>query len=381
MTPPINPEKEIDDPSDSKPEEWDEREKIPDPAATKPDDWDEDAPKTIVDEAAVKPETWIDDAPEHVSDPDAARPADWDTEEDGEWEAPLIPNPKCTGGMCGEWKQPSIDNPNYKGKWVPALIANPDYKGIWAPKKIANPDFFEDTNPFANLKSISAVGFELWSMQSDIAFDNIILASEQSTVDTWTTQTWDVKNLAEAAPSAASSAKSMFDSVIQATEDKPWLWAIYIIVILLPFVLIYTFCFPSKDKSGERKKTDEASPDDEPGEDDVSNRSVDSTDDELPEAEDVAKPAEAVEADPEPVKVEQEADAESEEEAAAVVEEVAEDKPVAVEAAAEPADSDDAEDAPEPITNGHAEESENSDDSPAPSPRATRSKKKTRKDT
>ena len=98
LTPPLNSEKEIDDCADSKPDDWDEREKIPDPAATKPDNWDEEAPKKIVDESAVKPSTWLDDEPEHIPDPDAEKPTDWDSEEDGDWEAPLIPNPKCAGG-------------------------------------------------------------------------------------------------------------------------------------------------------------------------------------------------------------------------------------------------------------------------------------------
>lgn len=39
VVPPVNPAKEIDDPNDSKPEDWDEKAKIPDPEATKPDDW------------------------------------------------------------------------------------------------------------------------------------------------------------------------------------------------------------------------------------------------------------------------------------------------------------------------------------------------------
>lgn len=39
VVPPVNPPKEIDDPHDSKPEDWDERAKIPDPEAVKPDDW------------------------------------------------------------------------------------------------------------------------------------------------------------------------------------------------------------------------------------------------------------------------------------------------------------------------------------------------------
>lgn len=39
MTPPINPPKEIDDPDDRKPEDWDENPKIADPDTNKPEDW------------------------------------------------------------------------------------------------------------------------------------------------------------------------------------------------------------------------------------------------------------------------------------------------------------------------------------------------------
>jgi len=68
---------------------------------------------------------------------------------DGEWEAPLIPNPLCESAPgCGEWSRPLIENPGYKGKWRPPLIDNPNYKGKWYPRRIPNPDFFEDLQPF-----------------------------------------------------------------------------------------------------------------------------------------------------------------------------------------------------------------------------------------
>ena len=39
---------------------------------------------------------------------DAKKPEDWDDEEDGDWEAPRIANPKCTDAPgCGEWKRPT----------------------------------------------------------------------------------------------------------------------------------------------------------------------------------------------------------------------------------------------------------------------------------
>lgn len=267
MEPPVNPPKMIDDPEDKKPDDWDEREKIQDPEATKPDDWDEDAPMTIEDPNAQKPSGWLDDEPELIPDPVAIRPEDWDDEEDGEWEAPQIDNPKCKAAGCGEWKRPTIQNPNYKGKWSAPLIANPKYKGIWAPRKIENPDFFEDTNPFA-MKTIAAVGFELWSMQSDILFDNLIIADDQSIVDQWTVQTWEMKRQQEKSNSAVAG---MWESFLEATEERPWLWVVVIACIFVPIVLIIYFCTGASkpDEVGRSKKTDEVQPDDEVEEDEA----------------------------------------------------------------------------------------------------------------
>ena len=70
FTPPVNPPAEIDDPSDSRPADWDEREKIADPEAVKPEDWDEAAEQKILDEAAEKPSGWLDEEPDMVADPD-----------------------------------------------------------------------------------------------------------------------------------------------------------------------------------------------------------------------------------------------------------------------------------------------------------------------
>ena len=115
--PPVNPEKVIDDPADSKPEDWIDDPKMDDPEAKKPDDWDEvspapqacspptcttrtacaactacsactartagsslscappphpraqDAPPRIADPNDEKPAAWLDDAPLRVPDP------------------------------------------------------------------------------------------------------------------------------------------------------------------------------------------------------------------------------------------------------------------------------------------------------------------------
>ena len=157
FSPSVNPEKEIDDPKDTKPEDWVDEARIPDPEATKPEDWDEDAPYEIVDEEATKPDDWLDDEPAMIPDPEAQKPEDWDDEEDGDWIPPTVPNPKCEEASgCGKWEPPTKKNPAYKGKWTPEYIDNPAYKGVWKPRKISNPEYFEDKTP-ANFEPMGAV--------------------------------------------------------------------------------------------------------------------------------------------------------------------------------------------------------------------------------
>ncbi|OMH85345.1 Calnexin-like protein [Zancudomyces culisetae] len=193
FNPPVNPPKEIEDANDKKPEDWDENEKIVDKDAKKPEDWDEDAPKMIEDEKAVMPEDWLVDEPLLVEDPTAKKPEDWNDDMDGDWEPPTIENPKCSGvSGCGPWKKPLVENPNYKGKWVAPMIENPNYKGIWAPRKIANPDYYEISNP-SEFASIIGLGFELWTLQDGISFDNIYLGNSVSEADKIAKEVWRKK--------------------------------------------------------------------------------------------------------------------------------------------------------------------------------------------
>ncbi|XP_021252647.1 calmegin isoform X5 [Numida meleagris] len=257
MVPPVNPPKEIDDPADKKPEDWDERQKIPDPNAVKPDDWDEDEPSKIEDLDAVKPEGWLDYEPQYVPDPSAKKPKDWDEEMDGEWEAPQVPNPKCaTAPGCGLWVRPMKNNPKYKGKWKAPMIVNPNYQGIWSPRKIPNPDYFEDPHPF-EMTPISAIGLELWSMTSDIYFDNFVICSEKEVADRWAADGWGLKKLV-----ASANEPGMFSQLMTAAEDHPWLWVLYILTLALPVGLGVLFCWPAKktDEDTDFKKSDLSMP-------------------------------------------------------------------------------------------------------------------------
>lgn len=198
------PPKEIDDPTDKKPEDWVDEAKIKDPEASKPDDWDEDAPKKILDMEAEMPAGWLEDAPDFIDDPDAEMPEDWDEEEDGEWEAPQIKNPDCASAPgCGEWKRPMIDNPDYKGKWIHPMIDNPDYVGEWSPAQIPNPEYFsEETHPEAFhtlVAPIGGVAIEIWTMSSGIHFDNIYIGNDLNAAQSWAASSFGAKDAKEAA--------------------------------------------------------------------------------------------------------------------------------------------------------------------------------------
>ncbi|KAK4128759.1 Calreticulin-domain-containing protein [Parathielavia appendiculata] len=207
FTPAVNPPKEIDDPKDKKPDDWIDEARIPDPDAKKPDDWDEDAPYEIVDEEATQPEDWLVDEPLTIPDPEAQKPEDWDDEEDGDWIPPTVPNPKCAEvSGCGPWTKPMKKNPDYKGKWSAPYIDNPAYKGPWAPRKIKNPDYFEDKHP-ANFEPMGAIGFEIWTMQNNILFDNIYIGHSVEEAKKFADETFFKKHPVEKALEEADKPK------------------------------------------------------------------------------------------------------------------------------------------------------------------------------
>ncbi|CAG8552435.1 5888_t:CDS:10, partial [Acaulospora colombiana] len=304
FSPEINPPKEIDDPDDKKPDDWVDNPKIPDPDAKKPDDWDEDAPLEIPDEDAVKPEGWLDDEPLTIPDPEAKKPDDWDDEEDGDWIPASVPNPKCDEAPgCGEWKRPTKRNPNYKGKWYPPEIDNPKYKGLWAPRKIPNPKFFEDLTP-SDFEKIAAIGFEIWTMQNDILFDNIYIGHSEEDAQKFAEETWGVKYKIEKEEEEKSNKilddeptvsflddpvkflrqqidefiEAFLDDPLESIKTKPFVVAGLSAVIIVFFALLrllFSLITPAKKISAQHKKTDAPTPDDKDADKDDASTSKD----------------------------------------------------------------------------------------------------------
>ncbi|XP_026860743.2 calnexin isoform X1 [Electrophorus electricus] len=255
MDPPVVPPCEIEDPEDTKPTNWDDRNHIPDPAVMKPQDWDEEAPQFIADPKAQRPLAWIEEEEPFIPHPEAHPPIDWSVDMDGEWEAPLIANPACSEAPgCGPWKPPMVSNPAYKGKWKAPMIDNPNYQGKWKPQMVPNPAYFEDPQPF-KMSPVGAVGFELWSLTGNVLFDNILLCDDLELAKRWTEDTWGQRQT-----------PGIVKRLLSATIKHPWLWSVYVFTVGLPIILFVSFMWPDKrfgppDQDYYYKKSDEPQPD------------------------------------------------------------------------------------------------------------------------
>jgi len=165
------PPKEINDPSVTKPADWVEEKEIPDPEDKKPEGYD--------------------DIPKEIPDPDAKKPEDWDSELDGEWEAPTIPNPE------------------YKGEWHPKLIPNPAYKGPWVHPQVPNPDYHHDDSIYAYEHEYAA--FEIWQVKSGTIFDNILVTDSLEEAEAFATGHFAQQQKAE---------KAMYDKQEEEKQEK-----------------------------------------------------------------------------------------------------------------------------------------------------------------
>ncbi|XP_053325226.1 calreticulin-like [Spea bombifrons] len=170
--------KKIIDLNATKPLDWDEREKIEDPDDKRPDDWEET---------------------ELIPDPEARKPNDWDSSMDGEWEAPVIPNPKYKG----IWKPRIIDNPNYKGEWVRPDTDNPDY--------VPDPTIYKYDN-------IGVIGLDLWQVKSGTIFDNFLITNNETYAEIIGNLTWGLTKEPE------MTMKQIQDEESDAKDERKQRW-------------------------------------------------------------------------------------------------------------------------------------------------------------
>merc|ERR1719222_1604432 len=115
------------------------------------------------------------------------------------------------------------------------------------------------------MASIGSVGIELWSMSDSIYFDNLLITDNVLHANKYASDTYELKM---AKVDAASG--GMFRRIMDYSNKNPWLYAVYVVLVGLPAVLIITFCCSgssdrpdSKSSLNDPKKTDDPQDDDE----------------------------------------------------------------------------------------------------------------------
>merc|ERR1712111_285023 len=110
----------------------------------------------------------------------------------------------------------------------------------------------------------------LWTMSDGIYFDNVLITDSLGLADQLARETYDLKmSVIDAANG------NIFKRIIDYSNKNPWLYAVYVVLVGLPAVLIITFCCTGSsnktegDKSSlnDPKKTDAVQEDDEEAED------------------------------------------------------------------------------------------------------------------
>uniref|UniRef100_A0A673KVY5 Si:ch211-274f20.2 n=1 Tax=Sinocyclocheilus rhinocerous TaxID=307959 RepID=A0A673KVY5_9TELE len=97
---------------------------------------------------------------------------------------------------------------------------------------------FRSDEPFT-VSSVSAVGFELWSLTADVMFDNILLCDSLEVARRWTQDTWGQRQTVRATP-------GVIEKLLMATVKRPWLWGLYVVTVGLPIILFVTSYTPGR---------------------------------------------------------------------------------------------------------------------------------------
>ena len=84
-------------------------------------------------------------------------------------------------------------------------------------------------------------------------------------------ETFNIKVDQEAKYSSATNpSKGFFNDLIAATEDKPWLWVVYVFAVLIPIIIIGVIFYGKKSPGkGHPKKMDTETQDDEDVEEEI----------------------------------------------------------------------------------------------------------------
>lgn len=85
--------------------------------------------------------------------------------------------------------------------------------------------------------------------------DNILIADDEKIAQEVAKQTFEVRRTEEARLAASKGqGGGIMQQMIDAATERPWLWAIYILCVLIPVILLGVCCFGRKSAVPPLKK-------------------------------------------------------------------------------------------------------------------------------
>ena len=155
-------------------------------------------------------------------------------------------------------KKPEDWNDNVE--WKPRAIRNPNYGKEWKPTVTRNPYYFMDMHP-SDFEPFTGIGFELWAVNRELAFSNVLIAHDEQAVKQWNKDNFLVRQRyqrqnAERGELEEESRSGFYPKLIESfSQLKDSFQRIYresplatILLLILPFVFygIIHFCSVSR---------------------------------------------------------------------------------------------------------------------------------------
>lgn len=107
------------------------------------------------------------------------------------------------------------------------------------------------------------VGFELWTISDNIAFDNILITDDVDVANYVSSLTYQLKKEVH-----DEQTDNYLVKALKYANKNPWMWAVYLLAVGIPLVLFIAFCCvspvrkaPDAYDPSTSKKTDKTSPD------------------------------------------------------------------------------------------------------------------------
>jgi calnexin len=204
-------------------------------------------PRDLPDPADSKPTDWVD-VP-YVADMSDRKPADWDDRKE-------IPDPADPASV--------IPNPEYRGEWRQKLKPNPDYKGEWKPRRVPNPFYFMDMHP-SDFRPFTAIGFEIWAVNRELAFSNILMAHDEAAVKKYNVENFLIRKRVQleedqnGEEDVVRRKLGFAEALRDAYREIRWaflgLWDDYAFHLTLVFLLVVLVLVLCCVKSRRKKKT------------------------------------------------------------------------------------------------------------------------------